>query len=734
MAINSTAIFNQTSRTILFEHFSDDDKCFDLARVLSGVDKSGQLNSQNRLELDTLMVHSFDEFLEKFAPPVFEVILPPPTDDEGNITGPPIYHYTLDKKEAAKYPYYTVRYLHKHIYYEMLMQLYKEKCRTLKVDEEFDDAKILEMMTPKHEVKKMERLRQQMFDNQLRRYFGEQKGENVNEYINKYDELVDTVKDVADDTLVMIAQRIDDINVISKVPEAVKNASQMLGSGIAGYLGYDENGHFEYKQKVQVQEVPLLNTEKVNEQKLLESKAIEEIRQDITDEYQSIVPADMQNEFALKTMLKALAPLDGQDIDLPALEEERQGLEAIYKAARDSFAKALCGEVEKLLGVKAFFDHAAGDDGYFEPGLIVTNCTAMRLLEDDVRDTFIPFIKGRGIMQTDNRIWLGILPAISIDKTSTNAGSVDYSGMSHKERKAARAQQQKMQGDVLNLQKGMEMLGILDEAHIMTFCNTRDSRDNEKGYESVTPSYLRDRKNDFVAGNYDHAVYAYPNFSIMRYRKIPVSKNHALSNMTDSNRIELPSVAIDAAYIAAGLMAGSQQAQYLEKHGLAGALNSQNVCVHVNMEDDRIRKNICTHLNLASKDTWIMSEDARGFGMAFCGAPNNIDGKEMKNTYLYSARTLAKNEKGRYRLIYRVMLADFIDAYLRRNSIDDSTKFKKFKQNVVQEWKDELKKNPDVVNYMLNGDEDIELKNAEVFVNFGKDEDRVTFRVAMKEQ
>ena len=120
--------------------------------------------------------------------------------------------------------------------------------------------------------------------------------------------------------------------------------------------------------------------------------------------------------------------------------------------------------------------------------------------------------------------------------------------------------------------------------------------------------------------------------------------------------------------------------------------------------------------------------------MAFCGAPNNIDGKEMKNTYLYSARTLAKNEKGRYRLIYRVMLADFIDAYLRRNSIDDSTKFKKFKQNVVQEWKDELKKNPDVVNYMLNGDEDIELKNAEVFVNFGKDEDRVTFRVAMKEQ
>ena len=224
--------------------------------------------------------------------------------------------------------------------------------------------------------------------------------------------------------------------------------------------------------------------------------------------------------------------------------------------------------------------------------------------------------------------------------------------------------------------------------------------------------------------DFNHAVYAYPNFTIMRERKIKVDPQAG----DNAVRIAVPGAYVDAAYVAAGLIAASQQKEYLEKHGFKGRVNNLNVCVHVNLEDDEVRSRLVTRFNLAEKQTWGDVEDeARGFGLALCGVPKTIEGVEMFNTYVYSARTLKKNSKNNYRRIDRVRLADFIDAYMRRTTVNSQESFKKFQKNEVQEWKDENEKS-DCINVVMLADENVELDGSnKVNVTFGEDKLPVTF-------
>lgn len=720
--VNSAKIFTQTSRTILFEHFSDDDTCTNLARVLDTVGDDGRLTTQSRTEIDLLTVRSFKEFVKRFAPTVYEIIHAPEVDEAGNYITPPIFEYTLSKERADKF-FHTEKRLDNQLYYDMLMQIYKDKGSSRTADYEFDDSELLKMMTPQAESEKLRRLRKQAEDNFVRAYFADKKGENSTPFLDKYDAAMDAVREIQDDKMVTIAQRLSDIAVLAPPKQQDGVKAPELPSGVAGYLAYDEGGRLTFKAQKTVEALPtsqqLPGCQSEAEVKLLGSK---QIRQDIESDYNKDVPEDRRDNYALAVLKKAMAPISGEDLDLPALENEKQELEAIYRDARESLAKALCTVAEKFVGVKAFFDQATNDDGIFEPGLIVTNCTANRLLESDVCDKFKAFIVGQGRKQTDDRLWLGILPAVQIGETAV---STDMSGMTREERRAARERQQKeAAANTLTLQTAQTMLDILESAQIMTCFNTREAKGKEAGFDSVTPQYLRERKSDFKSMGFNHAVYAYPNFTIMRERKIkvdPKAKDEAI-------RIVLPGAYVDAAYVAAGLIAASQQVKYLEEHGFKGRVNPLNVCVHINLEDDEVRSNLVTCFNLAEKQTWGDVEDeARGFGMALCGVPKTIAGKEMVNTYVYSARTLNTNSKGLYRRIDRVRLADFIDAYMRRTTVNSEKSFKEFQKQEVQSWKDEKEKS-NIINVVMLADDNVELVGGNnVNVTFGEDKLPVTF-------
>ena len=148
----------------------------------------------------------------------------------------------------------------------------------------------------------------------------------------------------------------------------------------------------------------------------------------------------------------------------------------MYKDSLANFAKAVSEAVEKFIGVKAFFDHAAfdgklADDVY----LIIANCRIGTILNnEEAKKRFEKYFKTLSNEKDINRIWFGIIPAVlnkddnvsAVKKTRTDPfGRRTY----NKETK------KKSDFDLTTLDETKEMLKILTEAKIMTFVSYKGS-------------------------------------------------------------------------------------------------------------------------------------------------------------------------------------------------------------------------------------------------------------------
>ena len=242
--------------------------------------------------------------------------------------------------------------------------------------------------------------------------------------------------------------------------------------------------------------------------------------------------------------------------------------------------------IEKLLDVKVFFDHATVDGNKLENGILITNCKASKLIKGDIKDKFEKFIKDRGLTQIRNKIWFAILPAIEekdkiVVESNKDIDPLDAMGPLD----VQKDDETDISDKYLSFSAAKTVLELLDKSKIMTIFSFKGNKNN--GFAALNANYITNKKEELNGINYEHAVYAYPNFTLTRERIV----------ILDNKEIKVPGVYIDAAYPAAGLLIGSQQIKYLEKRGFKGKLNPNNVCVHVDLEEDRIRKNLLTKFN-----------------------------------------------------------------------------------------------------------------------------------------
>ena len=208
--------------------------------------------------------------------------------------------------------------------------------------------------------------------------------------------------------------------------------------------------------------------------------------------------------------------------------------------------------------------------------------------------------------------------------------------------------------------------------------------------------------------NYPHAVYAYPNFTLMRERYISITGD------TEGSKLTVPAIYIDAAYPAAGMLVASQQLQCLKKRGLGNFIitdrDNMNF-IRLDLEDKVVQDHLKTKFNRENVTAWSQSvfnaiTDSM-FGFSFCG---DETAEKTQNTYVLTARTLAKMENQKYKPVYRVLMEDFIYALAvpifkkKREDIDA-----KLIREIVENWKDAAKRyaeNPQI-NLVLKKGEDV---------------------------
>ena len=156
---------NQTHKTIIFEEF-DGLGPNNLYTLLSNKPSGDELYRG----LQDLTVKNFSEFMEKFAPKVYEVYSKNPA------TGEIEFFYTTNPTEYRGLPYTEIK-IGDHIYYKMLARLYESKGSSGKSNLQFDDNEILEMLTPKSELEDVRETRQIMEYNLKKFYEAKARGD-----------------------------------------------------------------------------------------------------------------------------------------------------------------------------------------------------------------------------------------------------------------------------------------------------------------------------------------------------------------------------------------------------------------------------------------------------------------------------------------------------------------------------------------------------------------------------
>ena len=206
-----------------------------------------------------------------------------------------------------------------------------------------------------------------------------------------------------------------------------------------------------------------------------------------------------------------------------------------------------------------------------------------------------------------------------------------------------------------------------------------------------------------------------------------------------TQKISVPAMYIDAAYVAAGLLIAAQQPDYWTSHGFTAGkeLLPENACVRIDFESDRITPALLTKFNRECSSEWdaslVQALTKNRFGFVFDGDERYSEriGSSLPRTYILNARTL-KRENGEYKTIFRTLMNDFVNTWLKFYSkvlTLTGSQVNDFRRT-VEEWKTQCKKyKADAINLLLREGEDIIVNGDEVKIVFADGEERMTIQI-----
>lgn len=662
----------QTSQAILFEEFNPGKDKDNLRTMLENENvEEAQFTEKVR---EKLGVNSFQEFLDKFAPDLWEYF------SDGK------FYYTTDEDKARKMGG-VKKSITDNTYYQALVNMYSQKGNSGLSNSQFDDSELLDMLSPQREIKEAKRVRTNFAYLTKEFYKALDAGEDTKEYVEKIyncrDKIIDKYKESKVALLPLaintVSQKIETLEDKKKAINALTNGS--VPQLTAGQFSFDKDGNVFLLEAAPTEKLP--DSDRDSQHDIAGNiKAM--IEADYEENFEPVSEADTSGPFIEHLMVSVYAPgtstADNQDSQalalteetinthLAELKEQKASYEGYYLDAKKAFIQELSKIIEKVIGVKIFFDHATagkGDKAKLEvpAGLIVANCKPADLVEENLKPKFQKYIENIGKSQTTYKCWFAILPHIQYAAASTAEVTADQLRAgddpllrAHKRTKKQDNVKAKA-GDALNLNVAKSMLSVLDEGHIVTVFNFEAFKGNT--FNDLTAESLKETKKKLTQDyniDYAHAVYAYPDFTLMQERSISVTDEL-------KKKLFVPAIHIDAAYPAAGLLVASQQLSTLKERGLGEYLvtDADNVNpIRIDLENTLVQEHLTTYFNRENVMNWSHSvldtiqEDQ--FGFSFCG---NEIATNIANTYIFTARTM-KKKGNRYKPIYQVLMEDYL--------------------------------------------------------------------------
>ena len=653
---------NQTNRTILFEEVNPEK--MDLITLIDDAREMDSLDDERILEINKhLLVSSFDEFLAKFEPKVYSYY----NAETQSIK------YILKKPEGIPEELITeIKIDNGNTFFKMLNTLIEARKSQGNRNVDFKFENILELISPKKVIEDINQTRKEIA------------------YVyNKYEELDDE-----NPKKLELGDKLND-----KFEEASKNYSNVLGMLPLAIediktrllIGHDESNAKSEKIKLGMLQVGDKGELEVIEYKQEESRALTLVEEKHTtelveafrDDYESI--SEEPNQYISDLVVRTFVPLAKGIVEIDPVQEVENynNYLAFYKSAQEDFVKIAKPLIEKLLGIKMFFEQYDTKVSLMKPTLLITNIKPEMIVKAGNKERLQAFLNTVNAKNDfDNTIWFGIYPNVDLD--------VEKGKKKVRERfKGTKAEEKIEKNTIETLTNLMTVLGKYKIQVFFNFEGTYETSFDNLATMGVD-KYIEKTKILEDQPYSEYLIPSIPNFTIIPKDKSGVVLDFKMKyqeevgaelskDKEDLLKFWIEGVYVDSSYVAAGITAASQCPNFLKDRFKNVSPVYPGVRFDIEAEDNSYKARTTMSKEISGFTNSIKDRiNQFNYGFIFSSDSAHLQKEKIKNIVVYKARTMARNPEGTYESLYKTLTTTFIERTLRFVTTD----FKEDKLNM----------------------------------------------------
>lgn len=686
-------VITQTNRTILFTEINPE--CLNLLTLIGDVRGKTSLDDDKIKEINKeLAVTSFPEFLEKFSPVVYSWC----DASTGKIQYSTVRPEHIPQNCITEIPLNEMNDL-----LNMLITLLDAKDAQGVANVDFQFGKILEMISPK---KIMEDIRQ------VRR--------EIQYTYGKYMELDDGDPkrlDLGDTLNYQFEQASQNYNnVLAMLPLAIEDIKTrlLLGDGEsrqggpdfkAGLLSMGEDGELKILEMKQEESTQLAVVD-------------DEVNLSLMDAFREDYDALNENPsgYVRDLVVRTFCPLSSTMESNVNRELEVGNYNTyleFYKQSKNDFVKVVKPLIEKILGVKTFFDQYKVKEKGMQPKLLITNIPLEMMVKSSNLPRLITYLNTTNDKnEFDNTIWFGIVPDVELNQTSGGKlQRVRFAGNKREEKQGTNSME-----SLAALMNAIEPYKI---STFFSFCTGEETTFNYISTEGI--ELFKDKCTPLMKKTYSEFVIpCIPNATIIPKDKsglvldkkmvMDEEGNVALSTEKDDvMKMWLEGIYVSAAYEAAGIVAAWQCPEYLKQRFKDTSMEYPGVRFDIEADDNALLATTSMTKEISGFTNAIKNSiNHTGFGFVFSSDNAQYKGQEIKSITVYKARNLL-SRGNEFEPIYKTLVVTYIERMLRFYSADfKQDKIEKFFSNNPNSQKSRWDANRQYVNSILQDGDELE--------------------------